>query len=65
MDGIDSTYMVQTYTYEVKGDAYIIKFKVVHVYVVHLQDRLLSYQQQRAYAPTFPPGGEGMRLMKL
>ena len=31
MDGIERTYMVQIYTYETKGDAYIIKFKVAHV----------------------------------
>ena len=32
---------------------------------MHLQDRLLSCQLQRAYAPTFPPIVEGMWLMEL
>ena len=32
---------------------------------MHLQDHLLSCQLQRAYAPTFPPDVEGMRLTEL
>ena len=32
---------------------------------MHLRDYLLSYQLQRAYAPTFPPVVEGMRLTEL
>ena len=37
----------------------------VNIYVVHLRDRLLSCQLQRAYAPTFPPVVEGMQLTEL
>ena len=35
------------------------------IYVVHLRDRLLSCQLQRAYALTFSPGVEGMWLKEL
>ena len=32
---------------------------------MHLRDCLLSCQLPRAYAPTFPPVVEGMRLTEL
>ena len=35
------------------------------LYVVHLRDHLFSYQLCGAYAPRFPPGGEGMCLIEL
>ena len=32
-----------------------------HIYIVHQRDRLFSCQLCGAYAPKFPPSGEGMR----
>ena len=32
---------------------------------MYLRDRLLSFQLQRAYTPTFPPVVEGMQLTEL
>ena len=46
-------------------DLIMVSMHYSYIYVVHLRDCLLSCQLQRAYALTFPPVVEGMRLTEL